>query len=119
MVLRPVLLRVRCIATLRVMPTGQNEAFSRVLIDKALEFSGWNLIESTRDKVMHGSEPTEAVMRRAIADVLDYAKEFNEFVKTLAVFPPFGDLRGFHGRGSRLNPATTRLVLKGLGFNLA
>lgn len=26
------------------MPTGQNEAFSRVLIDKALEFSGWNLL---------------------------------------------------------------------------
>ena len=25
--------------------TGQNEAFSRVLIDKALEFSGWNLLD--------------------------------------------------------------------------
>jgi type I restriction enzyme R subunit len=25
------------------MSTGQNEAFSRILIDKALEFSGWNL----------------------------------------------------------------------------
>ena len=32
-------------ATLRVMPTGQNEAFSRVLIDKALEFSGWNMLD--------------------------------------------------------------------------
>jgi predicted type IV restriction endonuclease len=27
------------------MPTAQNEAFSRVLIDKALEFSGWNLLD--------------------------------------------------------------------------
>ena len=27
------------------MPAGQNEAFSRILIDKALEFSGWNLLE--------------------------------------------------------------------------
>ena len=27
------------------MPLGQNEAFSRVLIDKALEFSGWNLLD--------------------------------------------------------------------------
>src|SRR5712692_9219009 len=27
------------------MPTGQNEAFSRILIDKALEYSGWNLLE--------------------------------------------------------------------------
>jgi type I site-specific restriction endonuclease len=28
------------------MLSGQNEAFSRVLIDKALEFSGWNLLDS-------------------------------------------------------------------------
>lgn len=28
------------------MSTGQNEAFSRVLIDKALESSGWNLLDS-------------------------------------------------------------------------
>ena len=27
------------------MPPGANEAFSRVLIDKALEFSGWNLLD--------------------------------------------------------------------------
>jgi type I restriction enzyme R subunit len=27
------------------MPNGQNEAFSRVLIDKALEFSGWDLLD--------------------------------------------------------------------------
>ena len=28
------------------MPILQNEAFSRVLIDKALEFSGWDLLDS-------------------------------------------------------------------------
>jgi type I restriction enzyme R subunit len=28
------------------MTNGQNEAFSRILIDKALEFSGWNLLDS-------------------------------------------------------------------------
>ena len=27
------------------MQTGSNEAFSSVLIDKALEFSGWNLLD--------------------------------------------------------------------------
>jgi hypothetical protein len=27
------------------MITGQSEAFSRVLIDKALEFSGWDLLD--------------------------------------------------------------------------
>ena len=74
--------------------------------------------ESIRDKVMHGSEPTEANMRHAIVDVLDYVEEFNEHVFSLAGFYPFGDLRGFHGRGERLSPATTRLVLKGIGFGL-
>jgi len=28
------------------MRKGTNEAFSRILIDKALEFSGWNLLDS-------------------------------------------------------------------------
>ena len=28
-----------------IAATGQNEAFSRILIDKALEFSGWNLLD--------------------------------------------------------------------------
>jgi predicted type IV restriction endonuclease len=27
------------------MPTTQSEAFSRVVIDKALEYSGWNLLD--------------------------------------------------------------------------
>src|SRR5436190_19496739 len=26
------------------VPNGRNEAFSRILIDKALEYSGWNLL---------------------------------------------------------------------------
>ena len=28
------------------MKHGENEAFSRILIDKALEFSGWNLLQA-------------------------------------------------------------------------
>src|ERR1019366_10812788 len=28
-----------------IMPARQNEAFSRILIDKALEFSGWDLLD--------------------------------------------------------------------------
>lgn len=27
------------------MPRGENEAVSRVLIDRALEFSGWNILD--------------------------------------------------------------------------
>src|SRR5271167_64308 len=30
------------------MTHGQSEAFSRILIDKALEFSGWNLLDSAQ-----------------------------------------------------------------------
>src|SRR6266568_6836532 len=30
------------------MPTGQNEPFSRILIDRALEFSGWDLLDPTQ-----------------------------------------------------------------------
>jgi predicted type IV restriction endonuclease len=28
------------------MQSGANEAFSHIIIDKALEFSGWNLLDS-------------------------------------------------------------------------
>ena len=34
-----------CRVVLATMATTHNEAFSRVLIDKALEFSGWNLLD--------------------------------------------------------------------------
>src|SRR5438093_5061766 len=38
------------------MPSGANEAFSRVLIDKALEFSGWNLLEPRQVRFeLHGA----------------------------------------------------------------
>jgi len=74
--------------------------------------------EKTRDKAMHGSEPKQAEMREAIVGTLDYARRYNKFVKSLAEFPPFGDLRGFHGRGKHLEKSTTRLVLKGLGLSL-
>jgi len=75
--------------------------------------------EAIRDKVMHGSEPTPAMMRTAISQVLDYARDYDDFVFSLGMFHPFGDLRGFHGRGERLSTATTRLVLKGIGFSVA
>ncbi len=32
-------------ASVRLIPIGQNEAFSPVLIDKALKFSGWDLLD--------------------------------------------------------------------------
>jgi type I restriction enzyme R subunit len=38
--LAPTILQPR----IRIMSSGQNEAFSRILVDKALEFSGWDLL---------------------------------------------------------------------------
>jgi hypothetical protein len=72
--------------------------------------------EKIRDKAIHGSEPTTIEMRRAIVDILDYAKAYNGFVRSLAGFPPFGDLRGFHGKKKRLEQSTTRWLMRGIGF---
>jgi hypothetical protein len=75
--------------------------------------------EEMRDTGMHGRETTESEMRRAIHDVYEYAKTFNGLVEGIAGFKPFGDLRGFKGRAENLDKATTRLMLKGLGFTIS
>jgi len=72
--------------------------------------------EDTRDKVMHGKTVTEAQKREALADLLSYAQDFNEFVADCAGFRPFGPLQGFKGRATPLDKNTTRWVLKGMGF---
>ena len=58
-------------------------------------------------------------MREALVDVIEYAETLNAELKASAGFEPFGDLRGFKGRAKSLDDATSRLVLKGLGFTLA
>jgi len=75
--------------------------------------------EEVRDRVMHGKRTLEEEKREAIAKVINYAAQFNETVNTAAMFRPFGNLRGFHGRGKSLSKATTRWVLKGMGFDLS
>lgn len=70
------------------MPTSQNEAFSRVLIDKALEFSGWQLLNPKEvrfemtgssgraDYVLSGQRGPLAVLEAKKEDVDPYdAKE--------------------------------------------
>ncbi len=71
-----------------------------------------------RDDVMHGKEVTEKEKRQAIVDVIDYADDLNEFVKSIAGFRPFGDMRGYKGRTPALDKSTTRWMLKGIGFEL-
>lgn len=74
--------------------------------------------EDMRDTGMHGGETTESQMRQAIHDIFEYAKLFNAVVYELAGFTPFGDLRGFKGRQENLDKATTRMILKGIGFSI-
>lgn len=75
--------------------------------------------EKVRDRVMHGKRTSDHEKREAIVKVIQYAAKFNETVYAAARFRPFGNLRGFHGRGESLPKATTRWVLKGMGFPLS
>ncbi len=72
--------------------------------------------EQIRDKVAHGVKWKQTEARQGLVGIIDFAKEFNDFVDNKAGFRPFGDLRGFKGRGQPLTKATTRWVLKGMGI---
>ena len=69
-----------------------------------------------RDKVLHGKSYTEAELRGAVVDVIDYATKFNDLVFGIAGFKPFGSLKGFKGRAKSLEKSTSRWVLRGVGF---
>jgi hypothetical protein len=91
----------------------------RNVFDKELSqpvVSKLKVAEKTRDKLLHGKKVTDASLREAIADVLDYADAMNNELDILAGFKPFGDMRGFKGRKEALDAKTTRWLMKGLGF---
>ena len=70
--------------------------------------------ETVRDKIMHGKTVTEAAKRKAVVDVLKYAKALNERTYQLGGLKPFGDLRGFKGRAKALDKSTSRWILRGM-----
>ncbi len=72
--------------------------------------------EEIRDKIAHGKKWKNEDARKALNDILDFAADFNAFVEQTAGFKPFGDLRGFKGRGESLSKETTRWVLRGMGI---
>ncbi len=77
--------------------------------------------EAIRDDLMHGRDVSEAKKREAIALALDYARAMNNLVANTkkSGFKPYSsDLRGFVGRLASLDKATTRWILKGMGFKL-
>ena len=75
--------------------------------------------EEIRDKVMHGKTTTDKEKREALASIIEYAERFNALVSGIAAFRPFGDLRGFKGRGQSLDKSTSRWLLKGMGFPIS
>ena len=86
---------------------------------KASLVSRLEAIEDTRDKVLHGKNVSKADVRQAIVSTLEFATDFNAFVKSKAGLQPFGELRGFKGRAKPLSKPTTRWVLRGMGFKHA
>lgn len=77
--------------------------------------------EDIRDNLMHGVSLDEAKLRDAINRVLCFADEINKFMDAREVgFRPFvGDLRGFVGRLQPHDKSSSRLILKGLGFDVS
>lgn len=74
--------------------------------------------EKVRDKVIHGKSVNASELRGAIADVLDYAEDFDSEVHAIAEFHPLGDMRGFKGRAGALDKRTSKWVMRGLGFGV-
>lgn len=74
--------------------------------------------ERIRDKVIHGKDVSDDKLRIAIIACLKYAELVNDEMSSNrgAGFKPFGDMRGFKGRGESLDVRTTKWLMRGLGF---
>ena len=79
-------------------------------------YSNLEIAEKVRDRVVHGKAASPEQMRKAIVNILTFAREFNEFVYNLAGFRPYGKLQGYKGRTVLLDKSTSRWILKGMGF---
>lgn len=65
--------------------------------------------EAVRDKVLHGKSASDALKRKAIVRILEYAEKVNSEVQSLAQFKPFiNDSRGYTGRREALDESTTQ-----------
>jgi len=74
--------------------------------------------EKVRDKIMLGNPSNDQERFKAIKEALEFSVLFNDQVYNKAGFRPFGSLQGFKGAKKPLKVDTTRLILKGLGFNI-
>ena len=74
--------------------------------------------QDVRDRVLHGKTVRQPDYRLSIVSLIDYATEFNDVCNDKGGFKPFGDLRGYKGAATSLDPSTSRWVLKGIGLPL-
>lgn len=81
-------------------------------------YSSLAAAEKIRDRVVHGKAVTAKEIRTAVVDILSFAVDFNDLVYSLAKFRPYGRLQGFKGPIQPLDRATTRWILKGMGFSV-
>jgi hypothetical protein len=70
--------------------------------------------ETVRDRLMHGHAWEQSEVRKALALVLDFATEFNDFVEATGGFRPFGKLQGFKGAGQAVSARVTEVLLLGM-----
>ncbi len=95
------------------------QGFYETIFTKKIKASTYSKIQEAkeiRDKTLHGKPASEAEKRKAIIDILEYAKGFNTDVNSIAGFKPFGSLRGFKGRAIALDKSASRWMLRGMGF---
>lgn len=94
--------------------------FYNVIFGKAVTTSTQSKIkfaEKIRDRIIHGKSVPNVDSRRCLAELLDFATELDKEVQAAAGFSPFADMRGLNGSRTSLDKATTRWVLRGMGFS--
>lgn len=72
--------------------------------------------EKIRDRIIHGKKVEDKDAKKCLVDILDFSKELEAEVRSIASFSPFGDMRGLTGQSKSLDKSTSRWVMKGLGF---
>jgi hypothetical protein len=72
--------------------------------------------EKIRDRAAHGKLLTDAKSRECLVEAFAFMRDFSSFVFQSAGFRPFGEGRGFKGRGQSLSKETSKWVLKGMGI---
>jgi len=72
--------------------------------------------EQIRDKILHGKNVKIGQQQQCILDTIDYFAALNDVMYQNSTIWLAGDRRGYKGRKSVHNKATSRWILKGMGL---